>query len=172
MNIDDNPKQIKRDNCLLKFDERFDQDNKESNPFLNKFILKPSISKIESSFLTKDKFEFLDKFMISTNELEQNITKQKEVNIEQNKMNRKDKYVEMDLKIGVLDILPSDNKSTTTLASSNIDLLNLVREKSEDTELNEEDIINSLKNDQFYSILKGDDVTKQSKKKGKTHKNK
>ena len=146
-NITNNNKNvISKDDSLLKFDSRFDNDCK---PILNKYIIKPEITKISNSnFLSKDKLDFLEQFKQSTNELLHDVNKQKQVNIEDNSKNSKhDKQIKFDLKIGVLDLL--DNKSHTTIASSNFDINNIIGKKN-----NDEVIENLLNQDDMFKILK------------------
>jgi hypothetical protein len=145
-NLSNNKKVITKDASLLKFDSRFDQDSK---PVLNKYIIKPEITKIQNSnFLSKDKLDFLEQFKQSTNELLQDVNKQKQVNIEDNNKNSKyDKQIKFDLKIGVLDLL--DNKSHTTIASSNFDINNIIGKKD-----NDEVIENLLNQDDMFKIFK------------------
>ena len=108
---------IKKDNSLLLMEKKL-QSNSTNDIIGNKFLMKPNITKpVKSSFLSKERLDFLEKFKQSTQELLESNNKNK-MNIEEeeeiNDTNKNKKQIELDLKLGVLDILPESASTTTT----------------------------------------------------------
>lgn len=188
MNVDEEqmPTQIqshpKRDSSLLILDKRL-EGSQGLNPILNKFILKPQITKIEKSkFLDNDKIQFLEMFKRSTQEMLGSQEKQAQFNIEAKSgpTSNEEKFVKMNLKLGILDIVPNENQSVTTMntlsdvtdrnnfGAVNLTIDNLLRS----TENSENDrILEALNNDHLLNLLEDEqsdpesDSNCQSKKK-------
>ena len=141
--------------------------NINNNPLLiNKFKLKPNIQKISNSnYLLQDKLDFIKKFKESTEEIVKDSSKKNDYNIEineliNNKSNKNNKYVKLDMKLGILDIIPKDNNNnnenislyTTTTVTNNssvnnkdFDLLNIVKQvKDKDKDLLDDYNLNAL----------------------------
>lgn len=162
-------KEIKKDSSLLKLNNKYN--TSQENPILNKFIIKPNITKVNNQFLTEDKFEFLNRFKQSTEELLLNNEKQRQVNIENENeavdVNKEKQYVNLDLNMGIFDIIPkniqNDNLSTSTLESScNLEALkNLNNHLNNQRELennimidaNNNNLIDSLYKDKLFNMF-------------------
>lgn len=111
-----------KSNSLLQLEKKLENAETSDNIIKQKFVLKPNIIKpIKSNFLTKDKIDFLEAFKKSTEELISNNKKKEFANIEtqiqQNlnnnseNINKNEKFIQMDLKLGILDIHSNSPKS-------------------------------------------------------------
>lgn len=120
-----NKQTIKKDSSLLQLENKINNAGNSQNIINNKFVFKPEIKKVESRFLSKERLDFLEKFKCSTNELISNPNKRTYANIEdlisngknENESNNNNinndtsQYVKMNLKLGVLDIIPNNNNN-------------------------------------------------------------
>lgn len=131
------------DKSLLKLDKKLELNESSKNIIDNKFMIKPVMKMdYKSKFLTKDKLDFLEEFKKTTIDITNDKSNEINRNIEikdTNKVNDpKMKYIQMDLDLGVLDILPKQSVKTgsTMDNSSCISLFSDNFEKNDNISLN------------------------------------
>jgi hypothetical protein len=115
------------DSSLLAVENKLKLNGGTQNIIDYKFVVKPEIGKFQSNFLTPDKFDFLQKFKESTNQLISDVNKMQHANIEskdQTSNNQAQKYVKMNLKLGVLDINQCNNSVSTAITASDNNISN------------------------------------------------
>lgn len=115
-----------KDSTLLTLEKKLEFHGNSETIIKNKFIFKPEIKKISKNpFLNKEKIDFLEQFKASTEELLKNPAKKNSVNIENPTTNfqgnfennnitsnqSNEKFIEMNLKLGVLDLMPNCSES-------------------------------------------------------------
>mmetsp|Transcript_7549 Transcript_7549/g.7770 ORF Transcript_7549/g.7770 Transcript_7549/m.7770 type:complete len:257 (-) Transcript_7549:71-841(-) len=128
---------VNKDSSLLMLDKKLESAGGVENIVQGKFLMKPEIKKInKSSFLNQDRLDFLNMFKNSTTELINDHQKKAFANIEEpismntqnsnipnnaisNQGPSNEKFIQMNLKLGVLDILPKGNGNNNNIQGLN-----------------------------------------------------
>lgn len=138
------------DKSLLKLEKKLELNNGTNSIIENKFILKP-VMKLEykSKFLTKDKLDFLEEFKKSTIDITKDKSNEinRNIEIEDSKQDKKKKYIQMDLDLGVLDILPSSNNIHN---GSTMDTASCISLNSENFDKNDNLLLNESKDSSSF----------------------
>lgn len=109
------------DRSLLDLERKLDAyDAKER--IANKFVLKPSITKVGKSTLLSNAKDFISKFKLDTQEILVSNERKKQVNIE-SETNDTERHIEMDLQLGIFDIKPKANEDISLKIEENEGIL-------------------------------------------------
>jgi hypothetical protein len=111
---------MKKSNELLNLEKKL-ENNTQHEIILNKFKFnKPEIGKIQKSGLFDNLGKFVNEFKQSNEELLNDPDKAKLLDIENEKINKRNKYIEMNLGLGVLEAKPEDDVLNNVINEENI----------------------------------------------------